>query len=259
MGDAVVDPVVGPVVSPAVGPLDPVVDPVDVATPPRLRAGQTAVALVLPLLLMVVLLAAGGLLAVALGRPDLFLPLAFIGASAGVWGGIWLTLVRQHGWGLREMGFVSGPRSAWHLCWQVPVSIGAGGAAAAALGTALGLTAGSGPTVERDLVAADLAWWWVVVVVAIIVLVVPAAEEVLFRRVLLDALLDRLPRFVALPLAAVAFALVHLSPVVMVYVVFLGLALGALRVWHQNLWAPLVLHMCNNALVTTVALGAVYS
>jgi len=244
----VVDPVV-----------DGVIDPVGVVAPPRLRARHTAVVLVVPLVLTVALLAAGGLLAVALGRPDLFLPLAFIGAAAGMWGGIWLTLVHRHGWGLREMGFVRGHRSAWHLCWQVPVSISAGGAAAAALGTALGLTPGSGPAVENDLIASDLAWGWVLVVVAVIVLVVPAAEEVLFRRVLLDELLERLPRSVALPLAAVAFALVHLSPVVMVYVVFLGLALCALRVWHGNLWAPLVLHMCNNSLVTAVALGAVYS
>lgn len=75
----------------------------------------------------------------------------------------------------------------------------------------------------------------------------------MFRRVLLDWLVTRTGPVPAVLLAAVAFAVVHIAPVAMVYVVFLGLSTGLLRLWHGSLWAPLALHSVNNGLVVLIA------
>lgn len=198
----------------------------------------------------------GALLGSALGGTPYAVAGGLTVGSAGAWAGLWLTLVRARGWGWRELGFVRPRRSAWHLGWQVPVALAAGLIGAAGLGAALGLTPGSDPTAGDLRDAAPAGPLVLALLTACTVLVLPAAEEVLFRRVLLDWLVTRVPAVVAVPGAACAFAAAHVVPVVMVYVVFLGLSAGLLRRWYDSLWPPLVLHAVNNAIVVLVVVAS---
>ena len=55
-------------------------------------------------------------------------------------------------------------------------------------------------------------------------------------------------------LVVVVFAAAHAVPAVMLYIFFLGIPLVLARLWFGNLWAPLIVHATNNALVSLVAL-----
>lgn len=226
-------------------------------TLPRLRGVDVLVVLLVTFAGMALLGTAGVVVGLVSGQPDLLLPAGGIGGTVGMWAGLWATLSWRRGWGWREMGFVRPLRSPWHLCWQVPASVAASLVGAALLGTSLGLSPESGePSLESELGTLDVAPWVLLVLVLCVVVVAPAAEEVLFRRVLLDWLMTRTGALVAVPVTAVAFALVHVVPVAMVYVVFMGLFTALLRLWHGTLWAPLALHAANNGLVVLVAVTA---
>lgn len=179
-----------------------------------------------------------------------------LGAAVVVgWVGLWWVLVRRRGWGLRELGFTRPRRSLLHLLYQVPLAIIAGAGGAAAIGTALGMRpGGSGGTS----VAATLSLGPAAIIVTILaaVLLAPALEEIVFRRVLLDWLVSRMPVPLAVVVSALAFAAVHVVPIAMIYVVFLGFFTALMRRWYGTLWAPLLLHATNNAFVTGVALAA---
>lgn len=222
-------------------------------TPPALR-GRDVLLVLLACLGAMVLLAAVGVVLAALGvvADPYGIALAVLLGTVGAWSALWLLLVRRHGWGWREMGFVPGTRW-WHLLWQVPAALTASLVGAAVLGAVLGLSPADGGSAQRDLVDAALVSPWLLLpVAACAVLVLPAAEEVLFRRVLLDWALTRTPALLAVPLTAAAFAVVHLAPAAMVYVLGIGIATALLRLWHGTLWAPLVLHAVNNAIVVLV-------
>ena len=227
-------------------------------TPLRPLAGrQVALVMAVSLGAMVAAAALGVVLAATVLHDDDALALGVLLGTAGAWAGLWLTLSRASAWGWRELGFVRPRRSPWHLLWQVPAALLLGGIAAGLLGNLLGIGGGGTSTSDQELVDAATVGPWSLVVVGLCgVLVLPAAEEVLFRRVLLDWLLTRLRPGLAVLLAAAAFAVVHVAPAAMVYVVFLGLFACLLRLWHGSLWAPLALHACNNALVGVAAATA---
>ena len=58
----------------------------------------------------------------------------------------------------------------------------------------------------------------------------------------------------AIILSAAIFAAVHVIPLSFPYLFTLGIALALLRRFHQNLWAPILLHAANNCLVALFAL-----
>jgi membrane protease YdiL (CAAX protease family) len=183
---------------------------------------------------------------------------AVLAGTAGACAGLWFSLSRRRGWGWRELGFVRPRRSAWHLCWQVPVALLASLVGAALLGTALGLAPADGSSRQLDVDAWAVGPWALLLVGVCSALVFPAVEEVVFRRVLLDWLVSRMSPLLAVALVTVVFAAVHVVPAIMVYVVFLGLFTSLLRLWYASLWAPLALHAANNsiiALVTGLALA----
>lgn len=84
--------------------------------------------------------------------------------------------------------------------------------------------------------------------------VLPLLEEIVFRRVLLDWMASHMPVGLAAALVVVVFAAAHAVPAVMLYIFFLGIPLVLARLWFGNLWAPLIVHATNNALVSLVAL-----
>lgn len=88
------------------------------------------------------------------------------------------------------------------------------------------------------------------------VVLVPLIEEIAFRRVLMDWLDTRFPTRAAAVATTVIFTVMHFSPVMMVYVIFLGTSLILARLWFQSLWGSFLVHAANNALVTGIALLA---
>lgn len=181
-----------------------------------------------------------------------FAAVGLVTSALGGLAGLWAALVRRRGWGLRELGFVASTRSAWYLLWEVPLSLSAALVCTATLGPLLGLTPRPD---EQDSLTESLGVnpWSLVVGGVCVVLLAPVVEEVVFRRVLLTWLRTRLPVGVAVVLASVAFAALHIAPVLMLYTFFLGLTTALLYLRHRSLWAPLALHATNNAIASLVA------
>lgn len=89
----------------------------------------------------------------------------------------------------------------------------------------------------------------------VIGILAPITEELLFRGVLLGALLERYAAKWAVPVSAVLFAVAHLSQQV-VTALMLGLVLGWLRVRTRSLAPAIALHVVNNSVFFGLALFA---
>jgi len=89
---------------------------------------------------------------------------------------------------------------------------------------------------------------WVFIVLLIVILA-PITEELVFRKVLLDALGTRLPATAALLVQAGIFAAFHASPWMWGPMLMLGLACGWLAGQRQTLWPAIFLHMSYNAVL----------
>ena len=166
---------------------------------------------------------------------------------------LYVHLVRRRRLSWSDLGFARPRWRLLHLLWQVPLGIGCALAV-----QALVLTLVFGSTARErtpgGITEEFLSGSASVVLVALLslVLVAPLWEEVLFRGAFFAGFLRRFGRYRAVLLSALVFAAVHGTPLVMPYVLVLGLFLGWLRWFHRSLWASLVLHMTNNALVALV-------
>lgn len=94
---------------------------------------------------------------------------------------------------------------------------------------------------------------WVFIVL-LVVIMAPLVEELVFRKVLLDALGTRMTPMLALVGQASIFALFHPSPWMWGPMLALGLACGWLAQHRTTLWPAISLHMAYNA----VLVAAVY-
>ena len=214
-----------------------------------------------------VLWAALGLVALALGAVT-GIALAFwaglgvagVSASAVVLASglslavLWFGLIKRCGWTVRDLGFCRPRHSLWHLLWWIPATILLGGIGALLLGTLFGLTPDGGASTTDTAIEAH---WSIVPLVALGASVfVPLVEEIIFRRVLLDWLLTKMPTALAAIIVIVAFTIAHISPTTMVYIVYLSTSLVLARLWFKSLWASLLIHAANNGMLTTAAIAA---
>ncbi|MBY4127889.1 CPBP family intramembrane metalloprotease [Rhodococcus fascians] len=170
--------------------------------------------------------------------------------------GLYFALIRRRRWSLSDLGFRSPAHSLLHLLWQVPLLMAFAVLATAGIGALLDVT----PDGNQNAIVKDAAQIGPTSIAAIIVLiagVVPLIEEIVFRRVLLDWLMSKMPTAVSAALVTIAFALCHVAPPAMLYILSLGTGLVALRLWYRSLWAPLILHACNNAVVSSIAIAVV--
>ncbi|WP_236743274.1 MULTISPECIES: CPBP family intramembrane glutamic endopeptidase [Nocardiopsis] len=87
-------------------------------------------------------------------------------------------------------------------------------------------------------------------------LLFPLFEEILFRGMLHGALSRHVAPWAAAVLSATVFSLVHVTPLLMPYTLVLGLWLGWLHRRYESIVPSVVLHCCNNALVTVIALSS---
>lgn len=97
--------------------------------------------------------------------------------------------------------------------------------------------------------------------VVLIVIVVPIVEELLFRGVLLAALLERGPKdpvkrkWAAIIASSLIFGLFHVDPQLIGGTTVLGIGAALLRVETGSLWPAILLHQLNNALATVLLAG----
>lgn len=89
----------------------------------------------------------------------------------------------------------------------------------------------------------DSLWTLVLVVFA-----APIFEEVLFRGRLYGLLRTKASPMVSVLLSSLMFGLMHLQPAVMLEGVLMGLLFSYAYLRSRSIFAPIILHMCNNAL-----------
>ncbi|MCC9145156.1 MULTISPECIES: CPBP family intramembrane glutamic endopeptidase [unclassified Arthrobacter] len=175
--------------------------------------------------------------------------------------GLYVHLFRRNSLTLGDLGFRRPGLRILHLLWQIPGTI-------IVCMLAQGLTLGLLSLTDFDTATArstsdpledigGLSTPLIVAVVLVISVLTPLWEEVLFRGAILDGLSGRFRPFAAVVLSAAVFAAVHLVLVGFAYLFLLGIALALLRRFHRNIWAPMLLHAANNALVTLVVLTAI--
>jgi membrane protease YdiL (CAAX protease family) len=192
-------------------------------------------------------------------EPGPFTATFMVGATSVIYLALYFHLIRRNRLSFVDLGFRWPTRRMFHLLWQIPAAIVAGTtlqvlflAALAPLGvdTSKAGATGSGPL--ADLPGIDPALG--VVVFLSVAVFTPIWEEVLFRGAFLSGLSRRFRPWVAVVLSALIFTLVHGILINFAGLFTLGIALALLRRFHQNLWASVLLHAAQNALVFLVVL-----
>lgn len=79
-----------------------------------------------------------------------------------------------------------------------------------------------------------------------VAILVPIAEELLFRGIITEEIRQVAPDWLAILLGGVVFALVHGNLVQILYVLPLGLLLGASYIWTNSIWVPVLIHVVFN-------------
>jgi membrane protease YdiL (CAAX protease family) len=113
------------------------------------------------------------------------------------------------------------------------------------------------PSSPLEPIATSPDWFEAMAFRVMAILVAPFAEEVFFRGMVYNALRQRMPVYLALPIQAAVFGFMHPFDVVNSSAVALvGLALGILYEWRKTLAAPICLHMLFNGMsVLAITLG----
>ena len=89
----------------------------------------------------------------------------------------------------------------------------------------------------------DSLWTLLLVVIA-----APIFEEILFRGRLYGLLRTKASPMVSVFLSSLMFGIMHLQPAVMLEGVLMGLLFSYAYLRSRSIFAPVILHMCNNAL-----------
>lgn len=189
------------------------------------------------------------------------LPVFLVTVTTAVLLALYLHLFRRNCLTPADLGFRRPTPRLLHLLWQIPATIIVCGSLQGlfliAL-TSVGVNTASAGNADDPLAdIVNLSAPLIVVCLLVVAVITPIWEEILFRGAFLDGLTRRFRPSVAVVLSAALFAAVHLVPLTFVYLFTLGIALALLRRFHQNLWAPILLHAANNALVTGTILAVV--
>ncbi len=98
----------------------------------------------------------------------------------------------------------------------------------------------------------DISGWYIVLAVLTTVILAPIGEEAVFRCSLTYGF-NFGKTYVAVILSALAFALMHMSPMQTFYQFALGIVLGILIVRTQNVVYPIIAHATSNLLVIVLS------
>lgn len=156
---------------------------------------------------------------------------------------------------LTAIGF---SRPSWrllHLLWQVPAIF-------VALLVAQGLVfviTGNDPGGDSDGTASLAAEVTPVLAVLLFIAMAgltPLWEEILFRGMIQGSLAARFGRFAGVAISALVFAAAHGIPILLPYMLVLGVSLALLREFHSNLWGSLAMHCTLNTVASSAILIA---
>lgn len=97
------------------------------------------------------------------------------------------------------------------------------------------------PVVEQN---SGQGFWAIVTTV----IFAPVFEELIFRGLILEALLRRHRRLISVVVSSMLFAVVHFQPEVMVSAFVSGLVLGTIYLHTSSIFSTIILHSINNAI-----------
>lgn len=174
-------------------------------------------------------------------------------------GTLWaLTFILRHrGHRLSDIGFARPSLRLFHLLWQIPTAV-----IVVILTQALVFAiTGSDPVSDSstESLAGNAGAAGAIVMFAAVAVITPSWEELFFRGLIFGYVRGRLGTTCAVVISAVIFALCHGVPILLPYMLALGLCLALLRVFHGNLWGSLGLHITINSTASLVLLQAVFA
>ncbi len=171
--------------------------------------------------------------------------LTALASFAGIWIGVWVAMRLVHREPLAAL-LGNARRVSWNGF--------AKGLAAVAITSLLSEVAlyVLSPGIGRGTISLS-SWLIFLVPIVLLTLLQTSSEELLFRGVLLSALLRRMRAARAVAVSAVLFALVHLPDLRWLWyavpnLALLGAALAWLRLRSGSLWPAVIAHACNNLL-----------
>ena len=162
--------------------------------------------------------------------------------------------VRRRGLSWAAVGFRRPTKRMWHLLWQMPSALIAAVVTNVVVLTLVGRADQVADSDAFEEVALEVGSFAVIAIFLGAVLAAPLWEEVIFRGVLFAALRERMALVWVFLITAGVFALIHVAPLALPYQFVMGIALALLRVFHDNLWAPIIMHAVNNFLAVGVVL-----
>jgi membrane protease YdiL (CAAX protease family) len=90
-----------------------------------------------------------------------------------------------------------------------------------------------------------------------VVIVAPFFEEILFRGVAFQLLIQKHRLLTAAVISGVLFGLYHQNLFQGTFASLLGIVLGLSLIWTGSIWAPIVIHLVNNALSFLIGSSAI--
>lgn len=85
-------------------------------------------------------------------------------------------------------------------------------------------------------------------------LAAPFIEEIIFRGLVFNELVKKLPIAVIIFLQALFFGIYHMNIVQGIYTFILAIFMGMALYWTGSIWAPIILHVVNNLASTVLSL-----
>lgn len=160
---------------------------------------------------------------------------------------VWYLRKRGVGTGLHPLG-----KDAWHLLWEIPVIF----IAVPTLTQLVARAAHLEPLENGGLGAdANVGPAFLLKVFVVGMVLAPILEELLFRRVVMGYFDTLMPAAASVVLSSLLFALPHIEPVQVVHAFFGGVAFALVTRRHRSVWAGIIAHLCNNALVGAIVIA----
>lgn len=166
-------------------------------------------------------------------------------------------VLKDRGVPVASVGIVRPSIRLLHLLWQIPAAVIV---VLIVQLIAFAFTGADpvGPSSSSQL-AGTLGVGPALIAFASVALVTPVWEELFFRGVIWRFVAERLGALSTVGITAVAFALCHAIPILLPYLVALGLCLAFLRWFHGSIWGSLALHVTINATASSAIIGALFA
>lgn len=166
-------------------------------------------------------------------------------------------ILRRRGHRRSDIGFTRPTARLFHLLWQIPTAV----IVVLLTQSLVFAVTGSDPVSDSstDSIAGSVGPIAAMSLFAAAAIITPLWEELFFRGVIYGYVRDRLGTTWAVVISAVVFALCHGVPILLPYMLALGLCLALLRTFHGNLWGPLGLHLAINSTASFVLLQTVFA